>query len=419
MDTNHHPMDPWDRDSYETGSTCPPKNRSGLIALLLGAVIFLVGVVSALGFLNIRLFGQTDPGTGDVTGPLFFATDPTYASLPAEQTVATAPGTGDVTVDLIKTPESVENVPQRGGLSYQQIYTRNIDSVVSVTCTMQNGTSSGTGVVLSKNGYVVTNCHVISGAESILLSFTDGRELAAVVVGADSISDLAVLYVAAEDLVPAEFGNSDSLRVGDAVAAIGDPLGSGLRGTMTDGIVSAINRDIAVNGRKMTLIQTNAALNSGNSGGPLINCYGQVIGINTMKIGAFSDSAGVEGIGFAIPSTTVKEVVDQLIRQGYVSGRPSAGFRGETVSELHQRFYRYPAGVLIRKVEENSSAAEVGISVGDILVSLDGLRITSVEDMNEVIFRHQVGDALEAVIYRSGTQYSVTLILVEDKGETS
>lgn len=413
--TRNNSIDPWDRDSYETGSTCPPKNRRGIIALLLGAVIFLVGIVSALSLLNIRLSDRLEQNA-DPTGPLFFATDPTgvtQAANPTAPTEVTAPNTGDVTLDINKSPTSVENIPQAGGLSYQQIYTKNIDSVVSVTCVMENGTASGTGVVLSKNGYIVTNCHVVAGAKSVVLSFSDKRELPAAVVGADTVSDLAVLYVQAEDLSPAEFGSSDSLRVGDAVAAIGDPLGSGLRGTMTDGIVSAINRDISVSGRTMTLIQTNAALNSGNSGGPLINCYGQVIGINTMKIGTFADSAGVEGIGFAIPSTTVKEVVDQLIRQGYVSGRPDPGFSGETVSELQQRFYRCPAGVLIRQVTEGSHAEKVNISMGDILISLDGQRITTVEEMNEVIFGHQVGDTLEAVIYRGGRQYAVSLTLEE------
>ena len=192
--------------------------------------------------------------------------------------------------------------------------------MVSIACQGSRSSSSGTGVVLSSDGYIVTNAHVVENSNAISVQLTDDRSFAARLVGCDDISDLAVLRIDCSDLTPAQFGDSSTLRVGDTVVAIGDPLGAAFRGTYTNGIVSAINRDVDMNGRTMTLIQTNAALNSGNSGGPLINCYGQVIGINTMKIGAFTDTAGVEGLGFAIPSTQVKEIVDQIVAQGYVSG---------------------------------------------------------------------------------------------------
>ena len=420
MNNQHNnPIDPWERDSFETGSTKPPKNRGGIIAVLLVAVIFLGGITSALGLMNVRLFGALAEA-GKETIPMLFSTEPSDTgsgiqnSTQSEQTLP--PNTGDITVNLNKSPESVENIPQSGGLSYQEIYSKNIDSVVSVLCTLQGGSSSGTGVVLSEKGYIVTNCHVVEGAQSIRIRLTDQRELVATIVGADTVSDLAVLYVNATDLKAAEFGDASSLRVGDAVAAIGDPLGVELRGTMTDGIVSAINRDMVVSGRKMTLIQTNAALNSGNSGGPLLNCYGQVIGINTMKIGAFADEAGVEGLGFAIPSTTVKEVVDQLLSQGYVSGRPGLGLKGEAVTMVQQHFYRYPAGVLVTEVTDGSNADTQGLIAGDILLSLDGVRITSEDEMRNVLYSHRVGDTVEAIIYRSGRQYSVTLTLEEARG---
>jgi len=188
------------------------------------------------------------------------------------------------------------------------------------------------------------------------------------------------------------------------------------RGTYTDGIVSAINRDVDMDGRTMTLIQTNAALNSGNSGGPLINCYGQVIGINTMKIGAFTDKAGVEGLGFAIPSATVKEVVDQLIRQGYVSGRPTLGVTGEALSTFYQYYYRLPAGLYITAVEYGTDAHRKGIENGDILISLNGTRIYSSDDLKTFLYNCEVGQVLEAVVYRDGQQYQLELTLSEDKG---
>ena len=406
---NEHNVDSWNPDSYKNGSTKPPKSYGGLIALLLVAVIFLGGIASALGIMNVKLFRQLKANSPD-SGMTFFetaATEESRENNPPDTSYV--PDSSDVTIELNKQPASVENIPQSGGLSYQQIYDMAIDSVVSIRC----NTGTGTGVVLSADGYIVTNCHVVENAQTIAVLFTDGRQLSAYVVGADAVSDLAVLYVQAADLTPAQFGDSSVLRVGDAVAAIGDPLGLDLRGTMTDGIVSAINRNVTNNGRTMTLIQTNAALNSGNSGGPLLNCYGQVIGINTMKIGAFTDAAGVEGLGFAVPSTTVKEVVDQLIAQGYVSGRPDLGFRGQTVSPLEQRWYLLPSGVLITEVSSGSSAQKIGLAQGDILLTVDGQRITDTDTLDSLLYSHKVGDTLEITIYRNGKQYSAQLTLGE------
>ena len=413
---NLHEYEPWDRDSYETGSTKPPKSRSGLLSVLLVAVILLGGITSALGIMNIRLFQQLN-GDDNHSASVSFnegtqsSADP---SQPRDTVTPTAP-VSDVTVDICPTPEGVENVPQQGGLSYQQIYDKAIDSVVSITCRVAGGSSAGTGVALSADGYIVTNCHVVEGAQSISVLLTDNRQLTAYVVGADAVSDLAVLYVEADDLTPAEFGDSDALRVGDAVAAIGDPLGAEFRGTMTDGIVSAINRNVVTEGRTMTLIQTNAALNSGNSGGPLLNCYGQVVGINTLKISAFVDQAGVEGLGFAIPSTTVKEVVDQLIAQGYVSGRPSLGIIGDAVSQLEQKLYRLPAGVLVQDVESGSCADKAGITPGDVIQYAGKTRVESVDALNNLLYSLTAGDKLELTVYRyrTGKQFTVTVTLDE------
>ena len=184
---------------------------------------------------------------------------------------------------------------------------------------------------------------------------------------------------------------------------------------MTNGIVSAINRDLNTNGRTMTLIQTNAALNSGNSGGPLLNCYGQVIGINTMKIGDTMSSAGVEGLGFAIPSATAKQIVDQLVKQGYVSGRPSLGLTGITLSTKELMISRLPQGFYITEVDPDSSAAEKGIKAGDVLLYLNKTRITGSESLQTALYSYEPGDSVSAVIYRAGRQYSVTLRVQENK----
>ena len=411
--------DPWDDGVYGTGRTDPPKEKGGLFAVLLILVIFLCGIVTMLSILNVKLFQQLNLEREESLS-ISFTPDPTedtaVLSTEPANTLPQFCAEHSLTIDLQASPESVENIPQEGGMSLQDIYEKNINSVVSIICTYHSVSSTGTGVILSPDGYIVTNAHVVEDAHEITIRLTDDREFSAELVGSDAVSDLAVLYIEAADLTAAEFGNSEILRVGDSVVAIGDPLGVDLRGTYTNGIISAINRDVAVKGRTMTLIQTNAALNSGNSGGPLINCYGQVVGINTMKIGAFTDSAGVEGIGFAIPSATVKEIVDQIISQGYVSGRPHLGVEGEALPLFYQNYYRMPAGLYITQVEPGSSADLCGIEPGDILISIDDTRITSMDVLHELLYGHEAGDSVTVTIYRSGKTASATITLGEDQG---
>ena len=407
---NQNRYDAWEENFYRTGSTRPKKSNSGLIAGLLAAVIFLGGIATVLGLLNIRLFSFGNQPKND-TSVAFSAKDTKPTQTEEAQTTAAASSP----LELNQSPASVENIPQEGGLSLQDIYAKAIDSVVSISCVLPNGTSTGTGVVFSADGYIITNYHVVENAREISVLFADQKALPATLVGKDDLTDLAVLSVQAEGLIPAEFGNSSALRVGDAVVAIGDPLGVELRGTMTDGIVSAINRDVSVEGRTMTLIQTNAALNSGNSGGPLLNCYGQVIGINTMKIGDYMSNAGVEGLGFAIPSTTVKEIVDQLLGQGYVSGRPSLGFEGQSISTFDQLYYRFPKGVYITDVDPNSDAAAKGLRAGDILLRLGNTRITDTDQLATLLYAYEAGAQVQLIVYRNGQELTLQITLDEAK----
>ena len=410
----------WDDQYYGTGNTEPPKQRSGAMALMLILVIFLFGIITVLGILNIRLFQELKLKKKEAELSISFVTEatvpPETMEMKQPQPAALEEETAHSSIQLQQSPQSQENIPMEGGLSLQEIYLHNIGSVVSISCSGYNTSSTGTGVILTEDGYIVTNAHVVEGAGAVDVLLTDDRVFSATIIGSDEISDLAVLQVEAEDLIPARFGDSTQLRIGDTVAAIGDPLGVKYRGTYTDGIVSAINRDVDMDGRTMTLIQTNAALNSGNSGGPLINCYGQVIGINTMKIGAFTDSAGVEGIGFAIPSATVKDIVDQLITQGYVSGRPTLGIEGEMLSTFYQHYYRLPSGLYITDVDPGSDAYTKGIEAGDMLLSVENHRISTMEQLKSVLFDREVGQTVEAVIYREGRQYRVELTLGEQKG---
>ena len=410
----------WDERYYGTGPTEPPKEKNGTMSLMLILIIFLFGIIAVLGILNVRLFQELKTKRQETELSISFTTEATLPpeTAPQEPVVAMAEEepVDFSSMQLQQSPLSRDNIPAEGGLSLQEIYLQNIPSVVSISCTGYGKSSTGTGVVLTADGYIVTNAHVVDGAGAIEVLLSDDRTFAASIIGSDEISDLAVLQVQAFDLVPALFGDSSQLRIGDMVAAIGDPLGIEYRGTYTNGIVSAINRDVDMDGRTMTLIQTNAALNSGNSGGPLINCYGQVIGINTMKIGAFTDSAGVEGIGFAIPSATVKDIVDQLITQGYVSGRPTLGLEGEPLSTFYQHYYRLPAGLYITHVDSGSDAQVKGIENGDLLLSVDNQRLTTMEELKAILFDRNVGDSVEVIIYRAGQQYRVELTLGEQKG---
>ena len=419
----YYRSDPWNYGAYETGRTRPPKKKGCLTPLLLMIVIALCGLVSVLSFLNVRLFAQLNTAkakhedTVSIVREIELADESTAAESQQTETAAvTGASEAQAHLDLVPSETSVSTVTQENGLSLQDIYAKNIDSVVSITCHSGYSASSGTGVIFSDQGYIVTNHHVIDNAREISVLLTDERVLEATLIGTDAPSDLAVLRVEAEGLVAAEFGDSTQLRVGDSVAAIGDPLGSELRGTLTNGIVSAINRDVTVSGRTMTLIQTNAAINTGNSGGPLINCYGQVIGINTLKISDSASAAGVEGLGFAIPSATVKEIVDQLIGQGYVSGRPSLGITGEAVSNFYQHYYRMPAGLYITQVDPASDAAAKGITAGDILLRLGSTRISAQEDLDNILYNLNPGDSVTAIIYRYGVQYQVELTLTEANG---
>lgn len=411
----HNQIDSWDDGVYGTGNTMPPKSHSGLVALLLILVIFLSGIISALSFLNIRLFQQLSRQTEQQDQvPMSFSAP--GSSLPPGETTPQAPAfreKQDISLSLDDSPQSVDNIPQEGGLSLQEIYEQNIPSVVSISCSTQTETNTGSGVILSDRGYIVTNYHVVRDAETITVRLTDDRIFTALLVGADRITDLAVIYVDAPDLQAAQFGSSASLRVGDAVAAIGDPLGGQLSGSMTNGIVSAVNRNVLMNGLPMELIQTNAALNPGNSGGPLINCYGQVIGINSLK--AVGES-GADGIAFAIPSTTVKQIVDQLISQGYISGRPTLGMTGESVTQFDQFYFHIPAGLYLTQIDDHSSAALQGLEPGDILISLDGTAVFSQGILDTIVFQHAISDTLEAVIFRNGSQYTLTLTVTEEAG---
>ena len=378
----------------------PPRSHTGLIVVLL-CVMIVANVITVLMLLTLRMRAvqkNTTVGAETETGVTPTLTAPSGHSV--EPTEPRTNGTGTLQI-------SAEDTQTR---SAGEIYTALRPSLALVDAD-GNG---GTAIVMTADGYLITNAHTVSGAESITVQLSDGTEYAAALSGMDESSDLAVLKIEASGLQAAQFGDSSVLQVGDSVVAIGDPLGVTLRGTMTDGIISAINRDLTVNDRTMNLIQTNAALNNGNSGGPLINCYGQVIGINTMKMSNFyTSSSSVEGIGFAIPIDTAKPIIDELIEKGYVSGRPAIGIDGETLPATYRIYYRLPEGIYVTRVYANSDAAAKGISEGDIITAINETNVTSMEQLNRVKNQFTAGETVTLTIYRGGTYYDVDIILMD------
>ena len=419
---NYYPY----QNYYNPDGRPKKKKHTGLLvilvtlALITGATSFAVNVLGLRVDLGQRglTIGFSEPKTDKTQQSSVGEQLQAASNVPGapEQSSQTAAPVQSQKLDVQQSPQSVENRPveTEQALSLQEIYEKVFPSVASISCVLDNGTSSGTGIVMSADGYVITNYHVVDGARQIYVLLGENDRYAATLVGSDETTDLAVLNVEAADLTPAEFGDSSALRVGDMVVAIGDPLGTELRGTMTDGVVSAINRDLNLSGRQMTLIQTNAALNSGNSGGPLINCYGQVIGINTMKMSSYSStSATVEGLGFAIPIAAAKPVIDELIAQGYVSGRPAIGIRGQNLDLRAQFFYHMPSGVVVTEILEDSDAAQKGLETDDIIVGLNDVNISSLDDLVSAKNSLTAGDTVTLVIYRGGQYYKVEVVLMD------
>lgn len=308
---------------------------------------------------------------------------------------------------------TIELQEQGEELSLQQLYERCADTIVAITGTVEDesGYYWGTGVIASPDGLIVTNAHIIDGCDSAEVTLYNDKSYEAKLVGVDGISDLALLKIDAEGLPAAVFGDVSSIAVGDEVAAIGNPLGEDFRSTLTNGIISAIDRGLNYNGRTMSLLQTNTAINQGNSGGALFNMYGQVVGITNMKMMSYYSS--IEGIGFAIPSSTVKSVVDSLAANGEVRGRPSIGITVGAIPEDVSSHYDIPSGLYVSGVQENSDAQLKGVQVGDILTAVNGQEVYTTEDVAAIKDAMAVGDTMTLSLWRDGETIEVEIELMD------
>lgn len=325
--------------------------------------------------------------------------------------------------------QGVEQKDQNGdavtNMSVKDIVANTEKSVVEITTesaatdsffSQMVTTGAGSGVIISDNGYIVTNHHVIDGANKITVRTKEGKEYAAKLIGSDQKTDLAVLKIEATDLTAAVLGTSSSLSVGDEAIAIGNPLGE-LGGTVTRGIISALDREITIDGQSMTLLQTDTAINKGNSGGGLFNNSGKLIGI----VNAKSSGTSVEGLGFAIPIDTAKPVIESIIENGYVTGRPQLGVSMVDVTDELSAFQAgvNDLGVYIAKVVKGSAADEAGLEVKDRVISVEGKEIQSSSEISKLIDGKHVGDTIEIIVERDGKEVKLSATLKEAQEESS
>ncbi len=326
------------------------------------------------------------------------------------------------------TPSSIklEKVSDRGSLtlqagsvsaqklSFNEIFDKCSPSVVGIKSFDGKSSDSyswGSGIVVSSDGYILTNTHVIDEGKSATVQLSDGSTFDAKLVGADSQSDVAILKIEAAGLTPAVFASSKNIRTGDAVCAIGNPLSPDYSLTMTSGIISATSREVSYNGAVMNLLQTDTSINEGNSGGPLFNDRGQVIGITNMKI--VSSFSNIEGIGFAIPSDTLQSIVAALMADGAVYGRSTIGVTVGPISEDIAKHYDIPVGLYVSEVLDNSDAQKQGIKKGDIITKVNGKDAHSTSDIAEEKSKLDIGDTIDFTVWRSGSTFDVTVRIMD------
>ena len=313
---------------------------------------------------------------------------------------------------------TVKQVSGQTLMSPAEVYASTVNSVVSINCSSVStnifgqsvqSASSGSGFIITQDGYIVTNHHVISGASSVTVTLHDGREYPATVVGSDSDYDVAVLKINATDLQPVTLGNSSSVNVGDSVLAIGNPLGE-LTFSMSQGIVSCCDRAINVDGTPFNMIQVDASINPGNSGGPLMNLYGEVVGIVSAKYSSYSDTT-VEGLGFAIPIGDVQAIITDIMENGQVTDKPSFGITAGTMTEQMAAQYQIEqkSGAFVYSVNKGGAGEKAGLRMGDVITKVDSTDIASMEDLTAAKKGHKAGDTVTVTYFRDGSSHTTSL----------
>lgn len=390
----------------------PQKKRGGagkVVALLLACA--LVGGASGVGASLLTGSRQTTAQTETAAQP------------EASSSTGTTLFEGQRETEAL----TVAHVDTSRELTAAEVYAENVNSTVGITTSITTNywgyqtqsAAAGSGFILTADGYILTNYHVVEDSNSITVSLYDGSSYDAKLIGYDENNDIAVLKIDATGLQPVVLGSSDDLHVGDQVVAIGNPLGE-LTFSLTAGMVSALNREVTFsNGLRMSLIQTDAAINSGNSGGALFNSYGEVVGITNAKYSSSSSSgsASIDNIGFAIPINHVKNIITSIIEKGYIV-KPYIGVSVTTVSS-EMVSYGLPQGAAVKAVSENSPAAECGLKINDIITAINGEEITTSSELVKIVSASQPGDEMTLTVYRHGESEQLTLTLTVGEQQKS
>ena len=325
---------------------------------------------------------------------------------------------------------TVKKVTGQALMSPAEVYASTVNSIVSINCSAVStnifgqrveSASSGSGFVITQDGYIVTNHHVISGASSVTVTMYDGTEYPATVVGSDSDYDVAVLKIDATGLQPVTLGSSEDVNVGDTVLAIGNPLGE-LTFSMSQGIVSCCDRAINVDGTPFNMIQVDASINPGNSGGPLMNLYGEVVGIVSAKYSSYSDTT-VEGLGFAIPIGDVQAIITDIMENGQITNKPSFGITAGTMTQQMAAQYQIDqtSGAFVYSVNKGGAGEKAGLKMGDVITKVDSTDIASMEDLTAAKKGHKAGDTVTVTYYRDGQTQTTELTFdakTDDTGST-
>ena len=370
------------------------------------ATAFVIGAGITLGAVSAFIPSMVEKEVAKITGVNGNMSVAVNPSMTAEQSAQPVKNENKKLLTVVE-------IARKVGPTVVGINTKT--QVLSIFGRMQESEGSGSGIILTADGYIVTNNHVVEGADEITVVLSDGKTYEAKLTGADARTDLAVLKVAANNLPYATLGNSSELQVGELAVAIGNPLGNELAGTVTGGYISALNRSIIVDDRKFNLIQTDAAINPGNSGGALVNNYGEVVGINSVKMAA----SGVEGIGFAIPIDEAKPIIEDLKTSGYVTGRPVIGIGGRDVTEQDSKYYNIPVGIYVTQISPYSAAELAGVQPGDVVVKFNGEEVKTIDELNEKKEKFKVGDKVTLTVIRNGETKNIDLKLTEEKPVTS
>lgn len=407
MYEENHPSNA--EQSFYRVSNKPSKKKKYVSVRAFAAALIITSVISILG--GALLSGFSAGYINTMLNPGVSVQD--NISNSQSQPQGTATGYTKADGEPLSTPEIVDKVgPAVVGIVNKTTYGNAYGQFGSIYGDLNKEVEqgSGSGVILSSDGYIVTNNHVIENATAISVILNNGKEYSARLIGKDPTTDLAVIKIDAQNLTYAQVGNSSSLRVGETAIAIGNPLGQEFAGTTTKGIISGLNRSVTIDDKTLNLIQTDAAINPGNSGGALVDEYGYLIGINTAKI----SSTTLEGLGFAIPIDEAKPIIQDLMTSGYVKGRPVIGIGGRAVTKEDAKAYNLKVGVYVVSMTPSGPAYMSGVKVGDIIVECEGEPIETVDDINEIKNKKSPGDKLKIKVYRNGKYADISIILGEE-----